>query len=214
MNLYSPLLLAVGSRPMFMHVANLYLYFTSNKQRGDYMKKYLYLGVCMAISLVLLVGCGNYGNNVSVVETENAVTATASDQPAEPTDWVPTTIEAVNGFDGVTMNAKDGTVSSTGLTAIFKNDSSSQCIYGDYFSLEKKINGSWYQVPVAIVGNYGFNSIGYDLPSGKNGELAVDWDWLYGSLDAGEYRIVKDILDFRGTGDYNTYYLAAEFMIQ
>lgn len=38
----------------------------------------------------------------------------------------------------------------------------------EFFLLEKKIYGKW----------------------------SIDWDWLYGSLDKGEYRIVKGILDF------------------
>jgi len=48
---------------------------------------------------------------------------------------------------------------------------------------------------------------------GENGEWNIEWDWLYGSLDTGEYRIVKNILDFRSTGDYDQYKLAAEFTI-
>ena len=111
------------------------------------------------------------------------------------------------------MTVKKGTASSTELTVAFENNSNSQCIYSEYFWLEKKINGRWYQVPVAIDGNYGFNDIGYDLASGDDGEWAVDWDWLYGSLDTGEYRIVKNILDFRGSGEYDTYYLTADFTI-
>jgi hypothetical protein len=51
------------------------------------------------------------------------------------------------------------------------------------------------------------------LASGDASEKVVDWNWIYGSLDAGEYRLVKDISNFRGTGDYDTYYLAAEFTI-
>ena len=31
--------------------------------------------------------------------------------------------------------------------------------------------------------------------------------------EQGEYRIIKDILDFRGTGDFDTHYLAAEFTV-
>ena len=177
------------------------------------MKKYICLFVCMAISLAFLAGCGNYGNSNSEVGTENTVTETASSQPAETTDWEPTTYETVKNFNGVTMTVKEGTTSSASLTVAFENNSSSQCIYGEYFLLEKKINENWYRVPVVIEGNYGFNLIGYDLASGDDGEWSVDWDWLYGSLNTGEYRIVKDILDFRGSGQYDTYYLAAEFTI-
>jgi len=51
------------------------------------------------------------------------------------------------------------------------------------------------------------------LPGKQSQEKNVDWDWLYGSLDEGEYRIIKQFYDFRATGDYDIYYLAAEFLI-
>lgn len=139
-----------------------------------------------------------------------------SREPSEEVDltnWEPSGYESVNNFDDVTMNVKKGSESSTKLTITFENDSNSECIYGDYFCLEKKINDLWYQVPVTIDGNYGFNDIGYNLAAGDTGEMVVDWNWLYGSLETGEYRIVKDILEFRGTGDYDTYYLGATFTI-
>lgn len=177
------------------------------------MRKHLCLFICMATCLTLLAGCKVNDNSISAVNAENAIIEKASSQSADATDWKPTTFETVNNFDGVTMTVKKRTASATKLTVVLENNSSSQCTYGEYFELEKKINEIWYQVPVTIEGNYGFNSIGYDLSSGDDREWAVDWNWLYGSLDAGEYRIVKDILDFRGTGDYDTYFLSAEFTI-
>ncbi len=151
----------------------------------------------MAMSLILLSGCGSSNKSHS----------------PKGTDWKPSTYETVNNLDGVTMNVKEGTVSSTGLTVIFENNSDKQCIYSEYFFLEKKIEGRWYQVPVTLDDNYGFNDIGYDLDSSDVREWTVDWDWLYGSLDNGEYRIVKDILDFRKAGDYDKYDLTAEFTV-
>jgi hypothetical protein len=177
------------------------------------MKKHLYLLICIAINLALFAGCNTYSNNTSAVVTEKPLSKTISSESPIITNWKPTAYETVNNFAGVTMTVNKEAVSSTKLTLAFKNNSNSQCIYGDYFELEKKITGRWYQVPVTIDGNYGFNAVGYNLASGDASEKVVDWNWLYGSLDAGEYRIVKDISDFRGTGDYDTYYLAAEFTI-
>ncbi|WP_096154197.1 immunoglobulin-like domain-containing protein [Bacillus sp. FJAT-45066] len=162
------------------------------------MKRYLCLLFCIAISLTLLPGCGSSSNG----------------QSTEGTDWEPTIYETVNNIEGVSMIAKEGTVSSTGLTVIFENNSDKDCMYGEYFLLEKKIEGKWYQVPVALDGEYGFNSIGYDLPSSDVKEMPIDWEWLYGSLDTGEYRIVKDIIDFRKSGDYDKYLLIAEFKVK
>lgn len=177
------------------------------------MKKYVYLFLHATISLVFLAGCGINNSNISAVGTKNTITQTSSSQSKDTIDWKPTEFESVNNFDGVTMTVKEETVSPSKLVVLFKNSSTSKCIYGEFFNLEKKLNGKWYQVPVAISGNYGFNSIGYNLPSGETMEFTVDWKWLYGSLDVGEYRIVKDILDFRATGDYDTYYLTAEFSL-
>jgi len=167
----------------------------------------------MAISLTLLSGCRSNSNGNSAGESENTINKTDLNQPVETTDWEQTTYESVNNFDGVIMIEKENTVSSTGLTIIFKNNTDKQCIYGEYFLLEKRINQKWYQVP-AIIENYGFNAIGYDLTSGNSREMKVNWEWLYGNLDGGEYRIVKDILDFRKTGDYDKYYLATEFTVE
>lgn len=176
------------------------------------MKKYLSLFFCITITFILLVGCGNYSNSNSKQGTENIANKTATNQSAETSDWEATSYETLNNFDGVTMTVKEGTTSSTSLTLVFENKSSSQCTYGQYFCLEKKINGKWYQLP-SIIDNYAFNDIAYNLASGEYREWATDWNWLYGSLDTGGYRIVKDIHDFRGTGDFDTYYLVAEFTI-
>lgn len=168
---------------------------TNSKKRGGYlMKKNLFLALTLLVS-VLLVACSN-GN-----EDSTAVN-----------DWEPTQYDTVNNFDGVSMNIKEGSVYPTGLTVIFENNSDKQCVYSDDFLIEKKIKGSWYQVPI-IIDEYGFNGIGYELAPSANEEFTIDWNWLYGDLDTGEYRIVKKILDFRDTGDFDEYNLAAEFTI-
>ena len=168
------------------------------------MRKYFLLFALPAICLALLAGC------IASAEPEDSVDPYQSEDIA---DWDPTSYETVNNLTGVTMTVEEETVSSTGLTVKFENESNGQCIYGEHFGLEKFSDGKWHQVPVAIDGDYGFEAIGYELSPGDSGAWAVDWQWLYGSLDAGEYRIVKEVLDFRDTGDFDTYYLAAEFTV-
>ena len=45
-------------------------------------------------------------------------------------------------------------------------------------------------------------------------EWEVDWEWIYGKLPKGKYRIGKEIMDFRETGDYDTVMYFAEFYIE
>lgn len=138
-------------------------------------------------------------------------------QEVHITEWNPTPYETINNFENVTMTVREGTVSSTELTLTFSNNSNSQCTFGLYFSLEKMSDGRWYQVPVNIDPNYGFND---DLiqtlpPNGGVVEL-VDWEWLYGSLGTGKYRIVKTVNVFReeiSKGDADTFHFSAEFVI-
>ncbi len=152
-------------------------------------------------------------SNGQLADNTQTPDGTGEGHTVDAVEWKPTEIQAVNNMEGVTMKAKEGTASPTGLTVVFSNESESDCIYGEFYTLEKKKGDSWYQVPIEFEGNYGFNSIGYDLAPDSDSEWTVDWEWLYGSLDKGEYRIVKDILDFKGTGNYDVYYLSAEFII-
>ena len=52
------------------------------------------------------------------------------------------------------------------------------------------------------------------LPKESTGKLEVDWEWLYGKLSAGEYRIGKEFMNFRGTGDFDEQVIYAEFSIK
>jgi hypothetical protein len=137
-----------------------------------------------------------------------------TEQSEMPTNLKPSQFESINDLEGVVMNVVEDSASSTGLKVLFENNSEKNCIYGSYYLLEAKISDKWYEVPVVFEGNYGFDSIGFPLDQSQTSEWSVEWEWLYGILDAGDYRIVKDILDFRGTGDFDTYYLAAEFSVE
>ena len=175
------------------------------------MKKYIGLLACILAIGLIVSGCESSSGSL-VKGTDSPIIKIVQGQSAATTDWRTTQYEIFNNLDGVTMSVKEGTLSFSGLTVNFENTSDKQCTYGDYFFLEKKIDASWYQVP-PLIDSYGFHSIGYDLAPGGEGEWKVDWSWLYGKLDPGEYRIVKDVLDFRGTGDYDKYYLAAVFAV-
>lgn len=151
------------------------------------MKKTVTIIVCIAICLAFVAGSG------------------------KTADWKPSRFSIVNNFDGVSMSIKS--VSSPCLTVAFDNKTIKQCIFGEDFVLEREIGGKWYQVPVAVDGNYGFDAVGLLLEPNGDREWSVDWHWLYGDLKTGDYRIVKSILDFRGPGDFDSYYLTAGFSI-
>ncbi|MBM7577835.1 immunoglobulin-like domain-containing protein [Jeotgalibacillus terrae] len=133
---------------------------------------------------------------------------------AEEADWEPSEVEEVNTFEGVSMKMKEGSVSSKGATVVIKNDSDREVMYGNAYILEKKVNGEWFEVPITVEGEYGFTAIGYTIAPGSSAEKEMEWDWLYGELNKGEYRILKGINYSVSENSKKRNYLAVEFTIK
>lgn len=86
---------------------------------------------------------------------------------------------------------------------------------GSWYILENwtQENG-WKEMPYVIDGEIGWNDIAWIIPMNDTIELEVNWEWLYGKLPVGKYRIGKSITDFRESGDYDTATYFVEFEIE
>lgn len=178
------------------------------------MNKNLLSIISLAFAVILLAGCNSLADKSSTPDRSIPKVSSESRQaPATVKDLTATKYTKVNDFPGVTMVINEDTVSANSLSVTFRNESGRECTYGEFYALEQQIDGQWYEVPVKIEENYAFNDIGYRVAPGESRDWNVQWKWVYGTLTKGHYRIVKDILDFRGSGDYDTYYLSAEFDI-
>ena len=88
----------------------------------------------------------------------------------------------------VTMTVSN--VTPAGAVVTIQDANPEPFVYGEWFCIEREKDGVWYEVKTKI-SNYGFNEIGW--LTDEHGELTMDtdWEWLYGSLPAGHYRILK-----------------------
>ncbi|OAH58685.1 hypothetical protein AWH48_16950 [Domibacillus aminovorans] len=86
---------------------------------------------------------------------------------------------------------------------LFKNESDTELIYGLRFSIQKKIEGVWFDYPLK---NPLFTDEGHCLYPHKveSQTISLNNDLTEYELTAGEYRIVKSFSD---------YYIAAPFEI-
>ncbi|MBO4888066.1 MAG: hypothetical protein J5589_07130 [Firmicutes bacterium] len=85
--------------------------------------------------------------------------------------------------------------------------------YGQDFVLERKIDDKWEPVPMVDQKNkIAFTAEGYPLPNGGEATIEVNWDWLYGALSSGTYRIGKQIVAHNANGS-KVYTLYAQFII-
>ncbi|MCL2862988.1 MAG: hypothetical protein FWE54_02715 [Methanimicrococcus sp.] len=118
----------------------------------------------------------------------------------------------LNDSEKVTLEIKKDTVSDKGLTIIIINKSQKDYIFGEYgYYVEKEINGSWYPLPF-VSGSFSYSDIARMLNKNSTAEKEINWERVYGSLDAGNYRISKDI-GYLAPGDNYNFYISAEFVI-
>ena len=106
---------------------------------------------------------------------------------------------------GITMSAKD--VTPAGMTLLIDQkggNATGELTYGEDFSIEVKSDefGTWEKLGY-ITDEINWTDIGYILEPGAHNENQINWTYIYGYLPAGHYRLVKEFMDFRKTGDYD-----------
>lgn len=149
-------------------------------------------------------------NNTTAVDLFMAVDALWEEHVAMG-ELLPTERQELDVVDGLYMEVTYAT--PRGISLLFTNDSELNITYGDSYSLQTYRDGCWYEVGY-IIENWAFTCIGYELPPGSSGGWGTRYAHFHGELTPGTYRIVKDVLDFRGTGDYTEYYIGAIFEIK
>ena len=109
-------------------------------------------------------------------------------------------------------------VTPSGLTVRFRRydkRDTGELLYGEGYKLERMEGDSWVDVPM-IIEDGAFTDEGYPIPAEGEAEMETDWEWLYGTLAPGTYRITKTITDSnRSNPNFNVpvYLLKAQFMI-
>lgn len=115
---------------------------------------------------------------------------------------------------GITLSAEE--VTATGLTLVITQAGGEPVgglEYGSEFSLDVLKDGVWESIPY-IDENIAWTLEAYVVPRESTTNQSVCWDWVYGSLPAGTYRIGKRFADFRGVGEYDTEMFYAKFEIK
>ena len=98
-------------------------------------------------------------------------------------------------------------ISSTGATVTIKDRNENTYVYGEWYKIEREINGKWCEVRT-VIDNYGFNDLGYLIDeNSENKEIKfdIDWEWLYGKLPSGNYRLLKQV---------GSQYISVEFNLE
>lgn len=114
---------------------------------------------------------------------------------------------------GIMLAAQD--VSPTGLTLVCTRDggfTDAEIISGSWYTVEQREGDTWAELPY-LLDNVVWTAEGWIITPDTSTEWAVDWEWLYGELGAGEYRIGKEFLCEQASGSHERFVLYTEFFI-
>lgn len=107
-------------------------------------------------------------------------------------------------------------VTESGLTLVFTQSGggkTGELQTGEWYSLDKNVDGEWIPLETEPL-DFAWNMVAYMIKENDITKLDVNWEWLYGILPSGKYRINKVVMDFRQTGDYDEKIYSAEFEVK
>ena len=118
---------------------------------------------------------------------------------------------------GITLSLEN--LTSTGATIKCEQsggEATGELETGSWYIVERwtQLDG-WKEVETVIAKQQvGWTSEAYMILEDSTSEWEVNWEWLYGKLPVGKYRIGKQIMDWRAPGDYDTVLYYAEFELR
>lgn len=113
----------------------------------------------------------------------------------------------------ITLIVKENTLTRSGLTLNIKNNTEKNYMYGLPYFLEKENDGIWYNLEP--ISETAFILPLYSLLINETKELSFDWEYSYGKLSNGKYRIIKEIFnEDESIHASEEIYIAAEFVIK
>jgi len=194
------------------------------------MKKRI-ISATFCLCLLSLAGCGRIACGDAPARNESATEMALEDNHTMQEDLSGTVPETeisqentvgiqtleVNEL-GLTLHAKD--VTPKGLTIVCTQSGGSptgELNTGSYYVLEQELQSVWCILEYASDmrdKEICWTAEAWIIPMNDTVEWEADWEWLYGSLEPGHYRIGKEIMDFRATGDYDKEMYYAEFEIK
>ncbi len=156
--------------------------------------------ILLVVLLMTIVFTGCESSSIGVIGGADGPTAI---YVAEDDKW------------GITMSAEN--VTSSGITLKIKQkggNAGGELSTGTWYELEKFEDNAWVKVSTNPLIDYAWESVAYMIKPGDVTEFEVDWEWLYGEVSPGAYRLAKEIMNIDAPGDYEKEIYYAYFTVE
>lgn len=114
---------------------------------------------------------------------------------------------------GITLSLENVTPTGATITCTQTGgEATGELQTGSWFIVECWTQkAGWKEVSYVVEGEVGWTAEAWMIAKESETKWDVNWEWLYGALPAGTYRIGKEMMDFGGPGAYDTAVYFAEF---
>lgn len=185
------------------------------------MKK-LEMFVILIVVVMTLTGCNNKASSIGIIGGADGPTSVLVGEVKETeTSEVAAQVVSVehelieNSSWGVTLTAKN--VSPTGMTIVCTQEGyevAGELFTGSSYSLYRYVEEDWEKVEyLPQEHEIAWTSEAWIIPLEGTVEWETDWEWLYGELPQGHYKLGKGIMNLTEPGDFDTSMQFVEFEV-
>ena len=111
----------------------------------------------------------------------------------------------------VNLSVKDGSLTNSKAILIIENLTGDDFLYGYPYLVECEKEDIWYEI--VPINDLNFNLPAFSLKEKQSVETLVDWEYHYGKLPSGKYRIIKTVFSDKDTSTKEIN-IAVEFTIK
>lgn len=114
----------------------------------------------------------------------------------------------------VSLRVKEGSLTNSKATLLLENHTDNAYSFGYPYSIEYEKDGIWYEI--IPINDLVFIMPALGLKAKESIEIGVNWEYHYGKLPSGKYRIIKSVFRKIDTpiNEEEIVYIAAEFIIK
>lgn len=161
-------------------------------------------------------------NELAVLTDDKDITFSDVFEPMLSSQYLPDTLQKAISFDyvqsgdpwGISCYVKDLTNHSmTFQIEQFDGSYEGQLQTGEWFQIYQRKEDEWEALPTNPLIDYAFASVAYPIAKNDITEFEIEWEWLYGELEPGDYRLDKEVMDFVVAGDFEKEIYSVTFHI-
>lgn len=116
---------------------------------------------------------------------------------------------------GITLYAEDVTPKGMSLKIEqFGGNPTGTLEHGEKYTIETAVNDEWQPLKTVTGEPLVWHLVAYSVKMNDISEIKINWEYSYGELNPGFYRLKKEFTDVRAPGDYDTETYMVHFTIE